>query len=43
MGSRFELARVNIRRLRAPIDHPRIEDFADNLDAVIAEASPGLV
>jgi len=45
MGSNYELAQVNIGRLRAPIDHPMIRDFADNLDAVnaIAEASPGFV
>jgi len=45
MGSKFELAQLNIGRLRAPVDHPMIKDFADNLDAVnaIAEASPGFV
>jgi hypothetical protein len=45
MGSKYELAQVNIGRLRAPIDDPLIKDFADNLDAVnaIAEASPGFV
>jgi hypothetical protein len=43
--AQHQLAQVNIGRLRAPIDHPMIEDFADNLDAVnaIAEASPGFV
>lgn len=45
MCSEYELAQVNIGRLRAPIDHPMIKDFADNLDAVnaIAETSPGFV
>jgi hypothetical protein len=41
----YELAQVNIGRLRAPIDHPMIKDFADNLDPInaLAEASPGFV
>ena len=45
MSATFHLAQVNIGRLRAPIDHPMIKDFADNLDAVnaVAEASPGFV
>lgn len=45
MGSKYELAQVNIGRLREPIDHPMIRDFADNLHAVnaIAEASPGFI
>ena len=45
MSGKHQLAQVNIGRLRAPIDHPSIKDFADNLDPVnaIAEASPGFV
>ncbi len=41
----FELAQVNIGRLKAPIDHPSIKDFADNLDRInqLAESSPGFV
>lgn len=41
----FELAQVNIGRLKAPIDHPSIKDFADNLDRInlLAEDSPGFV
>lgn len=45
MSAKYELAQVNIGRLRAPIDHPMIKDFADNLDPInaLAEASPGFV
>jgi hypothetical protein len=45
MNQDWQLAQVNIGRLRAPVDHPMIKDFVDNLDAVnaIAEASPGFV
>lgn len=45
MSGEWQLAQVNIGRLRAPIDHPMIKDFADNLDRInaLAEASPGFV
>ena len=45
MSAGYELAQVNIGRLRAPIDHPMIQDFVDNLDSVnaLAQASPGFV
>ena len=45
MSEDWQLAQVNIGRLRAPVDHPMIKDFVDNLDAVnaLAEASPGFV
>jgi hypothetical protein len=45
MGAKFHLAEVNVGRLRAPIDHPMIKDFADNLDRInaLAESSPGFV
>ncbi|MFR0358218.1 DUF3291 domain-containing protein [Streptomyces sediminimaris] len=34
----YELAQVNIARLRAPLDSPRLKDFADGLDPVNADA-----
>ena len=45
MSAKYELAQVNIGRLRAPVDHPMIKDFFDNLDPInaLAEASPGFV
>jgi hypothetical protein len=41
----MHLAQLNVARLRAPMDHPMIRDFRDNLDRVnaLAEASPGYV
>jgi hypothetical protein len=45
MSAGYELAQVNFGRLRAPVDHPMIKDFVDNLDPInaLAEASPGFV
>ncbi|MFZ0267104.1 DUF3291 domain-containing protein [Caulobacter sp.] len=45
MSAKYELAQVNIGRLRAPVDHPMIKDFFDNLDPInaLAESSPGFV
>ena len=45
MNATFHLAEVNVGRLKAPIDHPMIKDFADNLDRInaLAEGSPGFV
>jgi hypothetical protein len=45
MSAKFHLAEVNVGRLKAPIDHPMIKDFADNLDRInaLAEGSPGFV
>jgi hypothetical protein len=45
MNQDWQLAQVNIGRLRAPVDHPMIKDFVDNLAPVnaIAETSPGFV
>jgi hypothetical protein len=45
MSAKYELAQVNIGRLHAPVDHPMIKDFFDNLDPInaLAEASPGFV
>ncbi len=39
----YELAEINIAKLLAPIDDPRIEGFVDGLDQinVLAESSPG--
>lgn len=39
----FELAQVNVARLDAPLDHPRLHDFVAALDTVNAEAdaAPG--
>jgi hypothetical protein len=43
--SRFQLAQINIGRLRAPVDDPMIAEFVANLDRInaIAEAAPGFV
>ena len=43
--SRFELAEINIGRLLAPIDHPMIADFKNNLDRIneLAEGSDGFI
>jgi hypothetical protein len=45
MSAGYELAQVNFGRLRAPIDHPMIRDFVDNLAPInaLAEAAPGFV
>lgn len=34
----FELAQVNIARLKAPLDSPQLKDFVDSLDPVNADA-----
>ena len=41
----MHLAQLNVGRLRAPMDDPRIDDFRNNLEPVnaLAEASPGYV
>ncbi|MGV9563943.1 DUF3291 domain-containing protein [Streptomyces sp. NPDC003480] len=41
----YELAQVNIARLTAPLDSPRLKDFVDALDPVnaVADASDGFV
>ena len=41
----FELAQVNVARLAAPLDDPRLADFVAALDPVnaAADASPGFV
>ena len=41
----YHLAQLNIGKLRHPIDHPEISEFADNLDRInaLAEASQGFV
>jgi uncharacterized protein DUF3291 len=42
---RFELAQVNVGRLVAPLDDPRLSDFVAALDPVnaLADAAPGFV
>jgi hypothetical protein len=41
----MNVAQLNIGRLRAPLDDPRIDDFRNNLARInaLAEASPGFV
>lgn len=34
----YELAQVNIARLKAPLDSPQLKDFVDNLEPVNADA-----
>ncbi|MBT2677077.1 DUF3291 domain-containing protein [Streptomyces sp. ISL-14] len=34
----YELAQVNITRLKAPLDSPQLKDFVDNLEPVNADA-----
>ena len=43
--SAFHLAQVNVGRLLAPFDDPRIAEFRDNLERInaLAEAQPGFV
>src|SRR5690349_2430715 len=43
--SRYQLAQINIARLKAPIDSPQLKDFVDNLDRIntLAENSDGFV
>ncbi len=41
----YELAQVNIARVKAPLDSPQLKDFVDALDPVNADAdgAPGFV
>lgn len=41
----YELAQVNIARLKAPLDSPQLKDFVDGLDPVnaAADAADGFV
>ncbi|MDB5468485.1 MAG: hypothetical protein JWR84_45 [Caulobacter sp.] len=41
----FHLAQINVGRLLAPVDHPRIADFVANLDRInaLADGLPGFV
>jgi len=43
--AQYELAQMNVARLRAPLDSPQLADFVDALDRVnaIADRSPGFV
>lgn len=45
MSSNYHLAQVNIAKARAPLDHPLMKGFVDQLDQInrLAEASPGFV
>ena len=45
MTDGYHLAEINVGRLKAPVDHPAIADFAANLDRInaLAESSPGFV
>ena len=41
----YHLAQINVGRLRAPVDHPVIADFKNNLDRInaLADGTPGFV
>ena len=43
--TRHHLAEVNVGRLLAPVDDPRIDDFRNNLDRInaLADAQPGFI
>jgi hypothetical protein len=43
--SNYQLAQINVAKLKAPLDSPELRDFVDNLDRInaLAEASPGFV
>jgi hypothetical protein len=43
--SGYELAQMNVARLRAPLDSPQLADFVDALDSInaLADAAPGFV
>lgn len=43
--SGYQLAQINVGRLKAPVDHPMIADFKNNLDRInaLAEQQPGFV
>lgn len=43
--SNYQLAQVNIARMRAPLDDPLMQDFVAQLDEInqLAEAAPGFV
>ena len=42
---RYQLAEINVGRLRAPVDDPMIADFVANLDRInaLADSAPGFV
>ncbi len=41
----YHLAQVNVARMRAPLDDPRMADFVNNLEPInaLADTSPGFV
>ena len=44
-GSAFHIAEVNVGRLIAPVEHPRMDEFVSALDRInaLADAQPGFV
>jgi hypothetical protein len=45
MGATWQLAQINVGRIKAPTDDPLVKDFMDNLDRInaLAESQPGFV
>ena len=45
MGAGFQLAQINVAKLRAPLDSPEVADFKNGIDVMnaLAEGSPGFV
>lgn len=45
MAAGFQLAQINVSRLRAPLDSPEVADFRNGIEVmnVLAESSPGFV
>jgi Domain of unknown function (DUF3291) len=43
--AQYELAQMNVARLRAPLDSPQLADFVGALDRInaLADRSPGFV
>ena len=41
----YHLAQLNIAKLQAPLDHPKLSEFVQNLDRIntLAEKSPGFI
>ncbi|MDX1314912.1 MAG: DUF3291 domain-containing protein [Eudoraea sp.] len=41
----YHLAQLNIAKLQAPLDHPQLSEFVENIDRIntLAEKSPGFV
>jgi hypothetical protein len=45
LSAGFQLAQINIGRLKAPVGAPEVSDFVDNLERInaLAESQPGFV